>query len=145
MKHLSDHIRQLSRRYFPLHWSLGPARASFRQGLASTGWESRKPIQEALMKTLTEDLIVAVVLVCLSLQTGCRTLSTAAGSPPSGPVNGMLYYLPIGKITIKGEFKSVSATDLPDQATQSGPSAAGSPATTPPGAGSPPDAEGSSP
>jgi hypothetical protein len=50
MKHLSDHIRQLSRRYFPLQLSLGSAKASYGRGLANTGWESRKPIQEVLMK-----------------------------------------------------------------------------------------------
>jgi hypothetical protein len=52
MKHPSDHIRQPSRRYFPLQLLPGPARASVRQGLASTsGWASRKPIQEVLMKS----------------------------------------------------------------------------------------------
>ncbi len=55
------------------------------------------------------DPIVVLSVGCLAVSSSaCRTLSTIAGSPPSGPVNGMLYYLPIGKITIKGEFKPPS-------------------------------------
>src|SRR4051794_15347510 len=40
----------------------------------------------------------------------CRSLSTAHVDPQSGAtINGMLYYLPIGKITIKGEFEEVAS------------------------------------
>jgi hypothetical protein len=43
----------------------------------------------------------------MSVYLGCQgpTLVTTRVPSSSGPVNGMLYYLPIGKITIKGEFK----------------------------------------
>jgi len=59
------------------------------------------------MKTIAKVLIPALGLVATALHLGCRTLSTSEESPPSGSaIAGMLYYLPIGKITIKGEFKS---------------------------------------
>jgi hypothetical protein len=45
---------------------------------------------------------------------GCRTLSTSQETLPSGSaINGMLYYLPIGKITIKGEFKELAPSPTP--------------------------------
>ena len=57
------------------------------------------------MKKTAKRLIAALALFPI-LQFGCRTLSTSQESPPSGSaISGMLYYLPIGKITIKGEFK----------------------------------------
>jgi hypothetical protein len=44
-------------------------------------------------------------LLSLSAQFGCQgpTLVTTVGPPLSEAVEGMLYYLPIGKITIKGD------------------------------------------
>jgi hypothetical protein len=40
----------------------------------------------------------------LLFDVGCRTLSTTDVTPESGPVNGaLLYYLPIGKITLTGQ------------------------------------------
>lgn len=59
------------------------------------------------MKKIAKVLIPALGLVGLSLHFGCRTLSTSQEIPTSGSeIIGMLYYLPIGKITIKGEFKT---------------------------------------
>src|ERR1700736_3027988 len=57
------------------------------------------------MKKLPKYFVLILGLSWISLYVSCHTLSTTAGSPASGPVNGMLYYLPIGKVTIKGEFK----------------------------------------
>lgn len=65
------------------------------------------------MKKITPGALLVAFSAALSFS-ACRTLSTTAGAPPSGPVNGVLYYLPIGKITIKGEFKTLSGTDVPD-------------------------------
>lgn len=45
--------------------------------------------------------VVMVALLCFS----CRTLYTTVNFPTSSSFNGILYYLPIGKITIRGEFK----------------------------------------
>jgi hypothetical protein len=72
------------------------------------------------MKKARKYLIPVLGLMWISLHFGCRTLSTTAGSPPSGPVNGILYYLPIGKITIKGEFKDVSPTEAPPSRARTG-------------------------
>jgi hypothetical protein len=116
---------------FSLHGFTRSAKASIPQGFASAGgWESRKPVQKAVMKKLFPATLVALfpfakasrpkryfsgAVICLFLCSAlgfsaCRTLSTTAGAPPTGPVNGMVYYLPIGKITIKGEFKSDGST-----------------------------------
>jgi hypothetical protein len=65
------------------------------------------------MKGIAKYLVPILGLVWISFHLGCRTLSTTAGAPPSGSMNGMLYYLPIGKITIKGEFKEVTPTPTP--------------------------------
>lgn len=63
------------------------------------------------MKRIAKCLVPVVGLTWLSLHFGCQgpTLVTTAPPPSSGPVNGMLYYIPIGKITIKGEFKPPSS------------------------------------
>jgi hypothetical protein len=64
------------------------------------------------MKRIAKFLIPALGLVWMSVHFGCRTLSTSQDNPPSGSaINGMLYYLPIGKITIKGEFKPPSPSE----------------------------------
>jgi hypothetical protein len=58
------------------------------------------------VKTIAKALIPALGLLSI-VHFGCRTLSTSKNNLPSeSAINGMLYYLPIGKITIKGEFKS---------------------------------------
>jgi hypothetical protein len=52
---------------------------------------------------------VICLFLCSALGfSACRTLSTQNVDPSSGEVSGMLYYLPIGKITIKGEFTDTS-------------------------------------
>jgi hypothetical protein len=42
MNHLSDHVRQFSRRYFSLQRSLGSVKGSHRQGLASNSDGNRE-------------------------------------------------------------------------------------------------------
>jgi hypothetical protein len=84
------------------------------------------------MKRIAKFLIPLLGLAWIFFHFGCRTLSTTAGSPPSGPVNGMLYYLPIGKITIKGEFKPSSPSEKAKEKNIAGPSA---PTGNPGGAG----------
>lgn len=55
------------------------------------------------MKKTAKRLIIGFALIPI-VQFSCRTLSTSQETRPSGSaINGMLYYLPIGKITIKGE------------------------------------------
>src|SRR5947209_8787627 len=82
---------------------------------------------EVLMKKLFP-AYMCIASACLLLSgliifSACRTLSTTAGGPPSGPVNGMLYYLPIGKITIKGEFKPPSPSEKVKERNITGPPA----------------------
>ena len=69
------------------------------------------------MKKIARCLMPVVGLTWLSLHFGCQgpTLVTTAPPPSSGPVNGMLYYLPIGKITIKGEFKPASSGEKKEE------------------------------
>ena len=55
------------------------------------------------MKRTPVFLAAMTSLVAVLLIIGCTSLSTLP-APPSGIVNGMPYYLPIGKITIKGEY-----------------------------------------
>ncbi len=56
-----------------------------------------------------------VILVIIGLWglAACTTVSTRNEDPASGQVNGMLYYLPIGKITIVGEFKDLGEMKKP--------------------------------
>src|SRR5439155_22939385 len=57
-----------------------------------------------LMKKISKYLIPSLALISI-VHFGCRTLSTTQRIPiTESPINGMLYYLPIGKITIKGEY-----------------------------------------
>src|SRR5437016_6881053 len=78
------------------------------------GWESREPIWRPVMKKIATYFIPITGLIWMSVHLGCRTLSTSQYNPPSGSaINGMLYYLPIGKITIKGEFKEVAPSPTP--------------------------------
>lgn len=55
-------------------------------------------------------LIPALGLISIA-HIGCQgpTLITTVGPPPSETVEGMLYYLPTGKITIKGDYSSGTA------------------------------------
>src|SRR5262245_29830749 len=56
------------------------------------------------MKTTAKALVLVLSLISI-MHFGCRTLSTSRNNVPSGSaINGMLYYLPVGKITIKGEY-----------------------------------------
>jgi len=65
------------------------------------------------MKVVTKALVPALGLISL-VHFGCRTLSTSRNDAPSGSeINGMLYYLPIGKITIKGEYTTSEEDTLP--------------------------------
>jgi hypothetical protein len=72
-----------------------------------------KPLGRRLSKVIVKHLVPLFGLMSLTAYFGCRTLYTTVDSPESGAVNGMLYYLPIGKITIKGEFKDVTPTPTP--------------------------------
>jgi hypothetical protein len=61
------------------------------------------------MKLVTKAVVPLLGLISV-LHFGCRTLSTSRNESRSGSeINGMLYYLPVGKITIKGEFKTEDA------------------------------------
>src|SRR5207244_11736248 len=78
-------------RSFSLQCASPCAKASLRQGLASaSGWESRKTIHEVRMKKLFPAymcIAAACVLFCGVLAfSACRTLSTTAGAPATGPV-----------------------------------------------------------
>ena len=54
----------------------------------------------------------SVLFCCLIVFSACRTISTQADVPSSGPVDGLLfYYLPIGKITIRGSAPIVPSDD----------------------------------
>src|SRR4051812_14463242 len=65
------------------------------------------------MKIIAKTLFPALALISIAYF-GCRSLSTSRNNAPSGSaINGMLYYLPIGKITIKGEFKELAPTPAP--------------------------------
>ena len=56
------------------------------------------------MKNVPPLLIPLFGLGYLLFHVGCQTLYTTAGAPQSGPINGaLLYYLPIGKITLTGQ------------------------------------------
>lgn len=86
------------------------------------------------MKRVAQFLVPLFGLVWIFFHFGCRTLSTSAGSPPSGPVNGMLYYLPIGKVTIKGEYAKADTTAAPARLlaeTANEPAATPTPTSTP--------------
>jgi hypothetical protein len=67
------------------------------------------------MKRIAKCLVPVVGLTWLSLHFGCQgpTLVTTPGPPSSGEVEGMLYYLPIGKITIKGEYEKSEQSPTP--------------------------------
>ena len=53
-----------------------------------------------------------LLLIGAAVFWGCSgSLATYHGVPSSQMVNGMAYYLPVGKITVKGEFKPEPAED----------------------------------
>jgi len=55
--------------------------------------------------------LIIAGLVWLSLHfLGCQTLVTTNRPPSPNRVEGMLYYLPIGKITIKGDYGKGEST-----------------------------------
>jgi len=57
-------------------------------------------------------LVATFGCVWIALQIGCETLSTTAGAPSSGPVDGLLfYYLPRGKVTIRGSAPIISSAE----------------------------------
>src|SRR5260370_21479878 len=84
-----------------------------RVGKAPTGRTSRaqadgnrdNAFERPPVNRTAKYFIPALGVILISIYLGCRTLSTTRGLPSPGPVNGMLYYLPIEKITTKGEFK----------------------------------------
>jgi len=88
------------------------------------------------MKVVTKALVPALGLISL-VHFGCRTLSTSRNDAPSGSeINGMLYYLPIGKITIKGEYTTSEEDTLPgDGRSKTTPTPTAT--TTPGGTGTP--------
>jgi len=66
-----------------------------------------------LMKKISKYLIPSLALISI-VHFGCRTLSTTQRIPTTeSPINGMLYYLPIGKITIKGEYGNTDSNSAP--------------------------------
>ena len=81
--------------------SLAGPRERMRMGIAN-------PFSTVLMKTIATYFVPVVGLIWMSVHFGCQDPTLVTTGPPSspGPVNGMLYYLPIGKITIKGEYSS---------------------------------------
>ena len=65
------------------------------------------------MNKIAKALIPALGLISI-VQFGCRTLSTTQRIPNTeSAINGMLYYLPIGKITIKGEYGNTDSNSAP--------------------------------
>jgi Predicted solute binding protein len=85
------------------------------------------------MKRIARYLISGVGLVWMFTHNGCQgpTLVTTAGPSSSGLVEGMLYYLPIGKITIKGEYAEQSPTPSPAGTGTPTPSPSPTPTPTP--------------
>ena len=71
------------------------------------------------MKRIANCVLPVLGLIWMSVHFGCQgpTLVTGPGPSSSGPVNGMLYYLPIGKITIKGEYAQPEGTPKAKAAT----------------------------
>lgn len=69
--------------------------------------------------TQTVKWLIPVLGLISIVHVGCQgpTLVTTVGSPPSETVEGMLYYLPTGKITIKGDYSS--GTDLSEKQSES--------------------------
>ncbi|HLW36555.1 MAG TPA: hypothetical protein VKS98_12940, partial [Chthoniobacterales bacterium] len=64
------------------------------------------------MKKTAKCLVATFGCVWIALQIGCETLSTTAGAPSSGPVDGLLfYYLPRGKVTIRGSAPIISSAE----------------------------------
>ena len=60
-------------------------------------------------------LLGVLGLIWTSLQFGCQepTLVTTRSPSSLGTVEGMLYYLPMGKITIQGEYTTPEQTPTP--------------------------------
>ncbi len=67
------------------------------------------------MKKIASVLLGGVGLICTSLHFGCQdpTLVTTRAPSSSGTVRGMLYYLPMGKITIQGDYTTSEQTPTP--------------------------------
>jgi len=63
-------------------------------------------VTRPIMKPIATYLVPLVGLIWICVHLGCQDPTLVTTGPPSSPgaVNGMLYYLPIGKITIKGEY-----------------------------------------
>jgi hypothetical protein len=61
-------------------------------------------------------LLFAFVAAAALSMSGCRTLSSQNDDPPSGQIKGMLYYLPVGKITIAGTFEEMNIPAVADPA-----------------------------
>lgn len=56
---------------------------------------------------LHRNSLAAVFLLVAALSlAACETLSTQKRDPDSGQIRGLPYYLPIGKLTMQGEFKA---------------------------------------
>jgi|ERR1700736_6648453 hypothetical protein len=68
--------------------------------------------QKALQVSLATLLFAVLIAGC-----SWRTLSTETNLPDSGVVHGIPYFLPIGKITLKGEFKTPAPNNTSDTKT----------------------------
>jgi len=81
------------------------------------------------MKRIAKCYLPILGLAWASLHFACQgpTLVTRPGPSSSGPVEGMLYYLPIGKITIKGEYEKSEQSPTPTPT----PTATATPTPTP--------------
>src|SRR5437762_5690521 len=92
---------------FCLHPAPRSGKASVGRASRSDGWKSRKTHLRQVMKRIARCLGPVVGLTWVSLHFACQgpTLVTEPGPSDSGAVKGMLYYLPTGKITIKGEYE----------------------------------------
>src|SRR6266849_5667763 len=105
---------------FALHRPSQSVKSSRRQGLASIRMGIAKDtFKRPLMRRIASCLIPIFGLIWIATQLGCQgpTLVTGPGPSSFGPVNGMLYYLPIGKITIKGEYAQPEGTPKPRELT----------------------------
>jgi hypothetical protein len=67
------------------------------------------------MKRIPIYFVSVVGFIWIFALVGCQetTVVTTAGPSSSGAIEGMLYYLPIGKITIKGEYTTSEQSPAP--------------------------------
>jgi hypothetical protein len=118
---------------FSLQPATRSAKASAGRASRADGWKSRRIHLRLVMKRIARCLVPVVGLTWLSLHFGCQgpTLVTKPWQSSSGKVEGMLYYLPIGKITIKGEYEKSEQSPTPSPTATATATATPTPTPTP--------------